>query len=1050
MGLTALDREGKKVYFDDHDAPSRAELRCPCCGARVAYALMGRKDAFFEHENQTKCELARFEGTSGNGLRRLMLDLRKRLQAGKRFFISLTDGCMFSLPERKSVELEYRIESGGIERFCVATFSDIGMNAAIEIIPDDADKDYIECAIEFYRQAKQSAFLIRQSGLGSTIANVNKGEYVIFSMSDAIRSMYVGSVGFTPLSELAGKMPTMDEPRNVEKDEDESVLPLDDESLNIDNLTIDEKVKDALRGEGITKLYPPQAEALKFALAGKSVVLAIPTASGKSLVAYLAMLRSIIEDNGKALYIVPLRALASEKVEDLQRFANVLGLKVGCSVGDYDSPDPTLDRFDIIVATCERADSLLRHRSRFIDMLTVVVADEVHLINDPSRGHILEVILARLKQSNPKIQFIALSATIRNSKELAAWIDAHHISSNWRPVILKEGVLCHDTITFKDGSKRKIALMRDAPTSLVMDTLNEGAQCLVFVNTRRGSESLAKVLAGRLGKKLTEEEKQVLSDVKESLVGSQTEKTSMCDVLGDCILRGTAFHNAGLTNEQRKVVENAFKERKLKCIVATPTLAAGVNLPARRVVVRDLYRYDGEGAGMIPVLEVRQMLGRAGRPKYDKEGEAILLAKDEQSAEEIARKYIFGPSERMESKLGTEPALRTHLLAAVATRYASTVDEIWAFIEHTFFAYQQKRTGNLKGLKREIANVLEFLIKNDLIKPAISDEALDDMSTRDITSQEITEKYTLDDKANYQKFDDPALSKMKLRPTLFGLRVSQLYIDPLSGVKLREALEFPMKNSANVTHFSFLHAICTTPDMSKANMYLKKDDYEPIMLVAMQRDSELLKKRPRKYDEDYDFFLSEIKTACLFDDWTAEAPENTIAEKYEIGPGDIRTKVEYAEWLLYSMKELARLFNPSLVRPLENSLERVKYGVRDELLELVSLRGIGRKRARSLYLHGFKTLGDLLISDEKMIASVDLVGPVLARSIKEQVEKLASRSSRIDDTHEAEGFVSLRGNNGRPEVLNKARNGEEQVGNLKEGTNESDEKKKGQRTLFSF
>ncbi|MFP4545924.1 MAG: DEAD/DEAH box helicase, partial [Methanomassiliicoccales archaeon] len=146
----------------------------------------------------------------------------------------------------------------------------------------------------------------------------------------------------------------------------------------MEDLGIPQEVVRLLGEEGITELYPPQAQAAPLALEGRNVVLSIPTASGKSLVAYLAAIRHVLEEGGKVLYIVPLRALAQEKYEDLRRF-EPLGIRTVRSVGDFDSPDPRLEEFDIIVATSEKADSLLRHRSQWLSSLSLVVADEVHL-----------------------------------------------------------------------------------------------------------------------------------------------------------------------------------------------------------------------------------------------------------------------------------------------------------------------------------------------------------------------------------------------------------------------------------------------------------------------------------------------------------------------------------------------------------------------------------------------------------------------------------------------------------------------------------------------
>ncbi|MCJ7516875.1 MAG: DEAD/DEAH box helicase, partial [Methanomassiliicoccales archaeon] len=389
-----------------------------------------------------------------------------------------------------------------------------------------------------------------------------------------------------------------------------------------DELDLPKGVVEILRKEGITELYPPQITALPLALAGRNLVLAMPTASGKSLIAYLAALRHVLEGGGKVLYIVPLRALAAEKFEDLKRFEG-LGVRVDISVGDFDTPDPHLESFDIIVATSEKADSLLRHRSKWLESISLVVADEVHLIHDPERGPTLEITITKFRKFNPDIQVIALSATIKNSKELASWLGAEHISSDWRPVPLKEGVFLDGTIRFTDNTTRKVEDRKDAVWSLTRDSLREGGQCLIFVNTRKSTESLA-VKYGPLMKEFVKGGTELEKDA-ERILEEDVEPTSIGKRLRGCIMRGIAFHNAGLTNGQRRLVENAFKKGDIKCIIATPTLAAGINLPARRVIVRDVYRYETNiGHVAIPVLEVKQMCGRAGRPRYDKFGEAVL------------------------------------------------------------------------------------------------------------------------------------------------------------------------------------------------------------------------------------------------------------------------------------------------------------------------------------------------------------------------------------------------------------------------------------------
>jgi helicase len=683
---------------------------------------------------------------------------------------------------------------------------------------------------------------------------------------------------------------------------------------------------DILKGQGIEELYPPQADAIGPALLGENLVLAIPTASGKSLVAYLAILASVLR-GGKALYIVPLRALAAEKYEDLKEF-EPLGIKVGISVGDYDSVDPTLEKFDVIVATSERADSLLRHRSNWLQQLTVVVADEVHLINDADRGPTLEITLAKLRQVNPKAQVLALSATIKNSNQLAKWLEAEHIKSEWRPVPLKEGVYHDGLVHFVDQTVQEVKGGEDDIAGLVVDIMSSGGQALVFVSTRRSTEALAKALGSQVKEELTDKNRDQLEKIAASLAAAQDEPTSMAARLAKCIGNGVAFHNAGLTNSQRSVVEKEFKKGRIAAIVATPTLAAGINLPARRVIIRDLNRYDVNfGLAPISVLEIKQMCGRAGRPKYDKYGEAILFAKDIDEIDDLMDRYFRSEPEAIESKLGSEPALRMHVLASVATGHVGTEEDLLAFFNRTFYAF----AGEVSQIHGKIREVLDFLAKEEFI--------------------------------NRQNGF--------LKPTFFGKRTSDLYIDPLSAVKMRDALRKPRDDP--IFH---LWSICTTPDMPK--LYLRRGDYAWVEQKIEEADFTFP-------FEDYDFFLAEMKTASLLDDWMAERTEDEVTKKFGIGPGDIRRMTDQAEWLLYSMAELGRIFNKKKVRALTRLTTRVQYGVKEELLELISLRGVGRIRGRALFQRGYKTLRDLQKVSPNDLARMPTIGSALAIKIKEQV-----------------------------------------------------------------
>jgi helicase len=711
------------------------------------------------------------------------------------------------------------------------------------------------------------------------------------------------------------------------------------------------RVQEALDIWGIKDLYPPQKEAFPLIAQGKNLVVCVPTASGKSLIAYVAMLNQVLRGH-KALYIVPLRALASEKYEDLKALSP-MGVKVALSYGDYDTDDDRLERFDIVVATSEKADSLLRNRTNWLSKLQVIVADEVHLLNDPGRGPTLEVILTRFRHLNPDCQLICLSATVGNSDEVAGWLDAKLVNSDFRPVKLKEGTLEGSLITNSDMATRSIAAETGDPVvDLILDTSKaEGGQVLIFVNTRKSCETSAANAAETVGGIVTASERDLLNDVIMKLGKGESR---MLKKLRTALQGGCAFHHAGLSNEQRTLVERAFKMKIVKALFATPTLAAGINLPARRVVVRDWTRYESfNPRSPIPVLEVKQMMGRAGRPKYDKEGEALILARDAGEAMELMERYIWGKPEDIHSKLGSLPALRMHLLSSFATNYVRDRDEMWDFIRSTFYAYQND-TWKLSG---DVEDTVMFL----------KDEG-------------------------FVKIDDD-----NVEATDLGKRVARLYIDPLSAVVLKKAL---YSEKGKYTPFSVLQVIASTTDVP--SIYLRAKESASIIEFASKHGSELLMDIP-KDPVELEFFLSSVKTAMFFMEWIGEneagkeASEERMEELFNMGPGDIRSRVETAVWMLYAMRELSRLFDSGHSSYIDMVSLRVENGIREELLPLVKIKGIGRVRARRLFEAGYRSMDALNKATVEEIARLDGFGKTLAFAVKNAISSDTEVSEKKED-----------------------------------------------------
>ncbi len=720
---------------------------------------------------------------------------------------------------------------------------------------------------------------------------------------------------------------------------------------SLDVLPIPQGLKDQYHARGIEGLYPPQAACIEEGLFdGRNLVISIPTASGKTLVAEMAM-HHHIASGGKCLYVVPLKALASEKYEDFSG----KGVRVGIATGDYDKKDELIGRSDIVVATSEKVDSLLRNHTSWIHRITLLVVDEIHLIGDESRGATLEMVITTMRNRNPDIQVIGLSATIGNPKELSDWLSAGLIESDWRPVELREGVFFHGTIKFGDGVRRVQSVKKEPDTNLCLDTISEGGKSLVFVSSRRNAEGAAKRIAAALRL-----EDRDLLDLAEKI--EHSDESSVAKTLAVCIRGGAAFHHAGLSRDIRKLIEEGFRNGPIRVIASTPTLAAGLNLPARRVIINSVHRFvPGEGQVPIPVLEYRQMAGRAGRPGLDPYGEAVLIGKSEAAVNELFEEFIHAATEEIDSQCAKRSNLLSRILALVAGKEATDLDAILQFFQGSFYA---ARHANLSHLSRIITRVIQDLEEMEMII-------------------DIWERF---------------------QATGLGELTSKLYLDPRSAVMIADCL----KDRTEITPFGILHLLCATPDMFR--LYLRSADYELIEQVMQEQEEEFLIGRP----EDavpwlgYEEVVTAIKTALVLMDWINEVPVEMTAERFSIGPGDIHGIIEGIGWLIHGAREICRYEVPEFSSFVGNLEIRVMHGVKEELLPLIRLKGIGRVRARSLFNNGYDN--PAAIADAGLEKIARIIGQKTAESVMEQVRasRTKNQAGKKGGTETQQGAVKKR------------------------------------------
>lgn len=783
-----------------------------------------------------------------------------------------------------------------------------------------------------------------------------------------------------------------------------------------------------LREDGIEALYPPQAEAVERGVTdGANLVASVPTASGKTLIAELAMFSAITdgtgddeatddaaETNGTALYIVPLRALASEKREEFEQF-EAYGLDVGVSTGNYESDGGWLADKDVVVATSEKVDSLVRNDAPWLDDLDCVVADEVHLVDDGERGPTLEVTLAKLRKRNPALQTVALSATIGNADALAEWLDAELVDSTWRPIDLKKGVHYGQALHLEDGSQKRLSV-RDSEkqtAAIVRDTLEDDGSTLVFVNSRRNAEAAARRLASTTEPHLSGDERDRLAEIAAEIRDVSDTETS--DDLADAVEGGAAFHHAGLSRDHRSLVEDAFQERLVKVIAATPTLAAGVNTPSRRVVVRDWRRYDGTAGGMQPlsVLEVHQMMGRAGRPGLDPYGEALLLASNHDELDELFERYVWADPEPVQSKLAAEPALRTHILSTVASGFANSRAGLLEFLEATLYASQTTEGGRLETVVDEVIAYLEandFLTREDdedrtlratSIGQTVSRLYLDPMSAAEMLDGLREFERTAGGRTTRSPHDGETVDDGE--PPGFE-PASELVSDAGDGIDENDGTD----DVPDPTAMGLYHLVSRTPDMYE--LYLRSGDEEEYSMEAYEREGEFLGAMPSEFEEGrFEDWLSALKTARLLEDWADEVEEGTITERYGVGPGDIRGKVETASWLLNAAERLAGEVGLDVTPAIREARVRVEHGVRAELVDLAGVRGVGRKRARRLFAAGIESREDLREAEKGVVLGA-------LRGREKTAENILTNAGHRDPSMEgvtpAEGSEGLTAANG--------------------------------------
>jgi len=405
-------------------------------------------------------------------------------------------------------------------------------------------------------------------------------------------------------------------------------------------------------------LLPPQAEILSAGLlsTGFNCILQMPTGSGKTWLAEQAI-NDVLKNGGRAIYLTPLRALASELLPKWRKLFS--SYDVGIFTGDFgtlEKPYPTsFQQSRLLIMTPERLDACTRNwrtHWHWIPEVDLIVVDEFHLLGDSNRGARLEGTISRIQRLNPFCRIVGLSATMGNRHELADWLQGVEYYSDWRPIPLKWRIL-----RYKKAQEKPQALTRE-----VSANTSKGGRSLVFVQSRRRAEELSQLL------------------ISEGL--------------------RSHHHHAGLTFDQRRTIEAEFREKKVDVLVATGTLEMGLNLPVNQVVLYDLQTFNGMDFIPLPTNNVWQRVGRAGRPGMDTTGEAILLAP---AWDKTVTNYPHGNFEPIRSGLASDINLSEQIVAEVASGLGRSTRQLESIFKLSL-ASVQKRLPKVASVVSEMLN----------------------------------------------------------------------------------------------------------------------------------------------------------------------------------------------------------------------------------------------------------------------------------------------------------------------------------------------------------
>ncbi|XP_061931993.1 helicase POLQ-like isoform X1 [Apis cerana] len=756
-------------------------------------------------------------------------------------------------------------------------------------------------------------------------------------------------------------------------------------NTNLNNDTfygLSNKIKELfLKIRGINTLYQWQDDCLNLdAIKNrKNLIYALPTSGGKTLVAEILMLQELTCNKKNAIFILPFVAIVQEKIQAMTPFALELGFLVeeyAATKGTF-PPKKRRKKNSIYICTIEKALGLINSliEEKRLHEIGIIVVDELHLLGENGgRGATLEVLLTKVLYINDNIHIIGMSATIGNLEEIATFLNADLYTGNFRPIEIKEYVKCDENIWLVDlkteelltdvkkinyrYSKDAAIIDPDRIAGLVMDIIPEHS-CLIFCSSRKNCENVALLLTKVLPKSLQDYKR----DKKQNLLNALKNEEGLCPILNKTINFGVVYHHSGLTSEERRLLEDAFKIGTLCVICCTSTLATGINLPARRVILRSPYI----GNQFLNLSRYKQMVGRAGRAGMGNIGESILICKNNE-----LQKITELLKSKMDDSLSTlhidkDRGINNLILSAILFSMATTRYELHKIVKKTLLNIQQKRLNvNIKQivdetitdfLKSGIIKIKEKERNVNILKPNVSvmfpSQEISSSPTTIETKKKRIIKLTNNSKLELCSLGRAAMKgciDMECAYTLYqDLKKAQEHLILLDYLHLLY-LVTPYNIISQIKPIGFIYydmIIKLSETQMKTARLLGINEVN----ISKIRDGLMPKNvEPRVIHRFY-------VTLILYDLWNQHAVYK-IAEKYDISRGIVQNLLTAVSSFAFSVirfcqeldefwafKDLLNVFS-----------KKLSYCCPLELEALMDLPLVKISRARQLYNAGFKTI----------------------------------------------------------------------------------------------